>query len=144
MSTVSRRAFLAFGAAAGGLVLSAPAGDLLGLRRSASPAADLASAEQWRGLVGRYVVATSASGTRLSLLVRSAVPLPADRRLTGRGCSVIFSGPLRPVIPAGSVRLGDRLLGTPTVWLQPVDLPRGHQAYQLIVDRRRPVGSNWR
>ncbi len=145
VTEISRRRVLSLGfLTAGAAVLAGPLSQLAPTAAAAATKASAPTLEQWQALIGSSVVVTTTEGHRASLLLRSATALEKDSLLKGHGYVLIFRGARHPVLPTRQAVLSHPSIGRFRALLLPVSKPSAHQSYQLIVDRRRPVGSSWR
>jgi hypothetical protein len=137
---LSRRRLLALGATAAGGAVALGSAQLAGATRVGATA-KRPSLAHWHALVGSTVHFHTHTGRQVALKVREAAALRHDKLLTGSGYALLLVGARHPLLSDAPGVLHHPSFGTQSARLLPVGKPGSRQAYQFIVDGRRPVAS---
>jgi FtsP/CotA-like multicopper oxidase with cupredoxin domain len=140
MTDLSRRRVIGLGAVAVGGAAVVGAAQLLGASVAGAAAATQRTLAQWTPLVGKNVSFRTGSGKQVTLTVKAATPLRHDKLLSGTGYALLLLGPTHPML-SWSPGVLRNPSGSQPAQLLPVGKPGTRQAYQFIVDGRRPLAS---
>jgi FtsP/CotA-like multicopper oxidase with cupredoxin domain len=140
MTDLSRRRVIGLGAVAVGGAAVLGAAQLMGASIAGAAATSQRTLTQWTPLVGKNVSFRTGSGKQVTLTVKAATALRHDRLLTGTGYALLLLGPRNPML-SWSPGVLRNPSGSQPAQLLPVEKPGTRQAYQFIVDVRRPLAS---
>jgi hypothetical protein len=140
MTDLSRRRVIGLGAVAVGGAAVLGAAQLMGASIAGAAATSQRTLTQWTPLVGKNVSFRTGSGKQVTLTVKAATALRHDRLLTGTGYALLLLGPRNPML-SWSPGVLRHPSGSQPAQLLPVGKPGTRQAYQFIVDGRRPLAS---
>jgi hypothetical protein len=140
MTELSRRRVIGLGVVAVGGAALLGATQLMGASVAGAAAASPRTLAQWTPLIGKNVSFRTSSGKQVTLTVRAATALRHDKLLSGAGYALLLLGPTHPMLSwsPGALR---HPAGNQPAQLLPVGMPGTRQAYQFIVDGRRPLTS---